>query len=114
MVKTKRDKNNIDFVNDGYSTEELKLKIVEIRNKYNISNLKEKDITEELKNNISTEYKFFKERYPFLFDMVIKIDMDFDRLNYMLRMRENIVNNNITFENASKKVGQDMYDEYMK
>jgi len=38
--------------------------------------------------------------------------MDMDRLRYMLNLREDIVNNNITFESASQKVGNDMYKLY--
>ena len=33
-MKTKRDKNNVDFIKDGYTNEELMEKITEIREKY--------------------------------------------------------------------------------
>ena len=46
--------------------------------------------------------------------MIIKRDFDKERLDYFLSMREKIINNNITQEKASIKIGQEMYDIYMK
>ena len=37
-----------------------------------------------------------------------------DRLYYMLELRKKIIDNKISFEDASKKVGNDMYEEYHK
>lgn len=113
MPKNKRDLSNTDFVTDGYTTEELNQKILEIRDKYEIEKLTE-PASNELKEKIKNEYKFFEERYPFLFEMIIKRDFDKERLDYFLSMREKIINNNITQEKASIKIGQEMYDTYMK
>ena len=50
-----------------------------------------------------------------LFEMVIRDgDFDWKSFNYMINMRNNIINNNMTSEEASKKVGQDWYDKYVK
>lgn len=109
-MKTKRDKNNVDFIKDGYTNDELMEKITEIREKYVLNENKlTKDVIEK---EIKVKYSFFNERYPFLFDMILKKDLDMSTLNYMLKMRNDIVNNNVTFEKASEKIGFDMYDKY--
>ena len=111
-MKRNRNKNNKDFVSDGYTTEKIIEIIDEIRINYNIANLEQ--IDDKTIKKIENNYKFFKERYPFLFDMTLKKEIDYTRLKWMLNMRENIIKNNITFENASKEVGQVMYNKYMK
>lgn len=110
-MKNKRDKNNVDFVKDGYTNEKILEIITEIRNKYNIENT---DITDDNKKDFEKNYKFFIERYPFLSDMSIKKDIDMNRLYYMLSLRQSIIDNKMSFEDASKKVGNDMFDEYHK
>jgi len=107
--------NNIDFITDGYTSEKLMEIIDEIRLKYDIINAKKiyKEGDKEY-IDIANNYKFFKERYPFLFDMILKPDMDKNKLNYLINMRENIVNNKISFEKASEKVGTTMYNEFHK
>ena len=40
--------------------------------------------------------------------------MNFDTLKYMLNLRDNIVKNKISFDDASKKVGQDIYTQYQE
>lgn len=110
-MKNKRDKNNVDFVKDGYTNEKLLEIISEIRQKYDIEN---DDISDDNKKDFENNYKFFIERYPFLSDMSIKKDIDMDRLYYMLALRQNIIDNKISFEDASKKVGNDMFNEYHK
>lgn len=110
-MKSKRDKNNVDFVKDGYTNEKLLEIIKEIREKYDINNT---DISAANKKDFENNYKFFIERYPFLSDMSLKKDIDMDRLYYMLTLRQNIIDNKISFEDASKKVGNDMFEEYHK
>ena len=110
-MKNKRDKNNVDFVKDGYTNEKLLEIITEIRKKYDIEN---DDISDDNKKDFENNYKFFIERYPFLSDMSIKKNIDMNRLYYMLALRQNIIDNKISFEDASKKVGNDMFNEYHK
>lgn len=111
-MKNKRDKNNVDFVKDGYTNEKLIEIIKEIRTKYNINNTDV--LTEDNKKDFENNYKFFINRYPFLSDMSLKKNIDMDRLYYMLELRKKIIDNKISFEDASKKVGNDMYEEYHK
>lgn len=110
-MKNKRDKNNVDFVKDGYTNEKLLEIIKEVREKYDIENT---DISDANKKDFENNYKFFIERYPFLSDMTLKKDIDMDRLYYMLALRQNIIENKISFDDASKKVGNDMFEEYHK
>jgi|TARA_B110000093_G_scaffold175024_1_gene208903 hypothetical protein len=109
-MKNKRDKGNVEFVKDGYTNVKLLEIIEEVRNKYNIDNID--NISDDDMKDFQKNYKFFIDRYPFLSDMSLKKDIDMNRLYYMLDLREKIINNRMTFENASKKVGNDMYQEY--
>jgi hypothetical protein len=110
-MKSKRDKENIDFVKDGYTSEKIIEVIKEVREKYNID---KNGITETYKKDYEEKYKFFIERYPFLSDMAVKKDINYDTLYYMLDLRNKIIDNTITFEDASKVIGNDMYDKYQK
>ena len=67
--------------------------------------------------NISKEnkFKFFIERYPMLFDMVTKeTGFEYSSLEYFLSMRDEIIKQRITSEEASKQVGQVWFDKYYK
>ena len=71
----------------------------------------------ELVNNITQveKFKFFIERYPMLFDMVTKeTGFEYASLEYFLSMREEIIKNKITSDEASKQVGQVWFDKYYK
>lgn len=71
----------------------------------------------QLVNNISQEekFKFFIERYPMLFDMVTKeAGFEYSSLEYFLSMRDEIIKQRITSEEASKQVGQVWFDKYYK
>ena len=71
----------------------------------------------DIVNNISREdkFKFFIERYPMLFDMVTKeAGFDYSSLEYFLSMRDEIIKQRITTEEASKQVGQVWFDKYYK
>lgn len=59
----------------------------------------------------------FAERYPALFNMACDPEFDssrMERLEYMLRMRDNVSSNKISQHNASVKVGENLYTEYVK
>lgn len=71
----------------------------------------------EIVNKISSDdkFKFFIERYPMLFDMVTKeTGFEYSSLEYFLSMREEIIKQRITSEEASKQVGQVWFDKYYK
>ena len=116
--KDKRQKtsDNHDFVKDGMETNEIKtivqdimLYIEENRNKMEF-----KDIINSLKDNING-VEFFEQRYPLLYEMVTREQgFEYRSLEYFLSMRENIIQNKITSEDASKVVGQVWFYKYCK
>jgi hypothetical protein len=101
-----------DFLKDGFTNEELVNTINDIlKRKNEISYKDDNDKFEKLK----TEFPKFSERYLMLFEMVIRDgEFDWNSFNYMINMRNKIINNNMTADEASKKVGQDWYDKYVK
>jgi len=108
----KRIKNNhTDFVNDGLPTNEIRSIVKNIREdiKQYVSNN-----DEDIMGNLEKKYPFFAKRYPMLFAMACKKD-DFDcnSLEYFLEMRDNIIANKITSEEASKEVGEKWFNKYV-
>ena len=101
-----------DFVKDGLTNEELIQTIKDIlKRKNEITYNDDNDKFEKLK----TEFSSFSERYLMLFEMVIRDgDFDWSSFNYMINMRNKIINDNMTSEEASEKVGQDWYDKHVK
>ena len=84
--------------------------IIRRRNDDEIKNLKEHDIFEKLYN----EFNKFSTRYPMLFEMAIRNDnFPWENLNYMLNMRNKIINDEMTAEGATKIVGQEWYEKYV-
>mgnify|MGYP000937070951 CR=1 FL=1 len=56
---------------------------------------------------------FFEERYPMLYAMVTKEEgFDYASLEYFLNMRNKIIKNELSVEEASKEVGQVWFDKY--
>jgi hypothetical protein len=104
-----------DFVSDGLDNESIRTIVRDIRSI--IQENAGKKTHANIVNSISEDakFKFFTERYPMLFDMVTKeVGFDFDSLEYFLSMRGEIINNNITSEEASKEVGQAWFDKFYK
>ena len=104
-----------DFLSDGLNNDAIRVIVKEI-----LSIIQEKKATtshKEIVNIITkdTKFKFFIERYPMLFEMVTK-DAVFDNesFEYFLSMRDEIIKNKITSEEASKEVGQVWFDKYYK
>lgn len=60
------------------------------------------------------KYPEFVENYPVLFEMSSKDDFDYNRFRYMIHLRDNIHNAKISQHDASAKVGQMLYDVYVK
>jgi hypothetical protein len=73
---------------------------------------------EELENNMKKTIEgitFFEERYPMLYNMVTKNKgFDYSSLEYFLNMRNKIIKNEMSSEQASKEVGQVWFDKYYK
>jgi len=103
-----------NFIKDGLSNEDIIITISKI-----ITRNKEDDIKklEDMKRYelLKSEFSFFSERYPMLFDLATRTDEDFNwtNLNYMLNMRNKIINDEITSENASKIIGNEWFNKYI-
>lgn len=114
--KKQKTSDNHDFVKDGMETNEIRtivqdimLYIEENRNKMEF-----KDIISSLKGNIN-RVEFFEQRYPLLYEMVTREQgFEYQSLEYFLSMRENIIQNKMSSEDASKVVGQVWFDKYCK
>jgi polyhydroxyalkanoate synthesis regulator phasin len=114
--KKQKTKDDHDFVKDGMETNEIRnvvqdimLYIEEKRNKMEF-----KDIITSLKDNIN-RVEFFEKRYPMLYQMVTKEEgFEYQSLEYFLKMREGIIQNQMTTDEASKIVGQLWFDKYCK
>lgn len=59
-------------------------------------------------------YPEFAERYPALFEMACTPGFDIQKLFFMLELRDKIDARERTVEDASKEVGQALFDEYVK
>ena len=114
--KKQKTHDDHDFVKDGMETNEIRnivqdimLYIEENRNKMEF-----KDIIATLKDNID-RIEFFEKRYPMLYQMVTKEEgFEYQSLEYFLKMREGIIQNRMTTDEASKIVGQQWFDKYCK
>lgn len=69
---------------------------------------------EQRKIIFSKRYKKFSENYATLFEMSCRPNIDMPKLEYMLTMRERVLKGKMSVDNASKHVGQTMFDEYVK
>jgi len=65
---------------------------------------------------LRTEYEDFSIAYPALFNLIIEEPDNFDlhRLIYMLNLKNSIDEKKTTFEQASSKIGQEYYNEFVK
>lgn len=114
--KKQKTHDDHDFVKDGMETNEIRnvvqdimLYIEENRNKMEF-----KEIIASLKDNIDS-VEFFEKRYPMLYQMVTKEEgFEYQSLEYFLKMREGIIQNQMTTDEASKIVGQQWFDKYCK
>ena len=59
-------------------------------------------------------YPAFKKEYPILYEKVCKNEIDDEKLEFMLQMLDMIHTNQTTQFDASAKVGQMLYDEYVE
>jgi hypothetical protein len=102
--------NNKDFVKDGMTSEDIKKTIRVIREYL------EKDskvsIEDRLKK-IELDNKFFIERYPMLYELSIRNTFNYEHLNYFLNMRDKVINDKISSEEASKVVGSEWFSKYV-
>jgi hypothetical protein len=105
----KQKTNDKDFVKDGLSTEDIKKTVKDIRFTIEYSKVKDSALVDKLKN----DYEFFSTRYPMLFDMAIRFDkFDYESFEYMINMREKVINDALSSKEASEKVGKEWFDKY--
>jgi len=98
-----------DFIKDGLDND----KIIEIIKKIrDVLDIKSND---EIIQNLKTEFSFFADRYPMLFDLSTRTDEPFnwEYLNYFLYMRNKIINDELTSEKASVIVGNEWYNKHI-
>ena len=117
-MSTERKRRKVaDFVKDGMETADIKTMVQDIvlymtENKTKYSSHDE--LLKEMKNSIEG-ILFFEERYPMLYAMVTKEEgFEYSSLEYFLGMRDKIINNKLSSEQASKEVGQVWFDKYYK
>ena len=60
------------------------------------------------------KYPAFAKRYPMLFKVACRPDFDRARLEHIFHMMGLVKNNTISYEDASKRFGQEMFDTYVK
>jgi hypothetical protein len=70
--------------------------------------------TAEKKLSLSKKYPEFEQRFPVLFESACDPTFDYARFTNMLRLRDQVLNNETTLESASKKVGQDLFNKYVE
>lgn len=117
-MSTERKRRKVaDFVKDGMETADIRAMVQDIV-LYITENKGKNSSHDELLNKMKKSIEgilFFEERYPMLYAMVTKEDgFEYSSLEYFLEMREKIVNNQLTSEQASKVVGQVWFDKYYK
>jgi hypothetical protein len=100
---------NKDFLLDGLTN----IQIIDIVQNIRIS-IDKYGSTENNINSLKIKYSFFEERYTSLFEMVtndLYNDKDF---HYMMNMRNKIINDQKTNEQASAEIGHKFHDKYQK
>ena len=106
-----------DFIKDGMESNDIKNLVQEIR-LYMTEKKNSFSSHEELLNSMKSSIEgllFFEERYPMLYAMVTKEEgFDYASLEYFLNMRNKIIKNELSVEDASKEVGQVWFDKYYK
>ncbi len=96
--------NDKTFLEDGLSTNEIRETIKQLRSLYK----------KKSKEELEKQFPFFTQRYNMLFELAITDNFNQEYLDYFLNKRDEIINNKISSEEASKKVGQEWFDKFVK
>jgi hypothetical protein len=114
--KAKMDDTSPEFVSDGLDTNEIRNIVQDIM--IIILNNKNKAKHEDIINNIKVQeerFKSFADRYPMLFDMITREEgFEYERFEYFLSKRDDIIKNKKPSDDVHKQVGQEMFDRYYK
>jgi len=105
-MSTKEDK---DFIKDGLNNDEIIETIKKIRAVIDVKS------NDEIVENLRKEHKFFYQRYPILFDISTRNTEPFnwEYLNYFLKMRTKIINDELTSDKASVIVGEEWFNKHI-
>lgn len=68
----------------------------------------------EKRNYCKRAYPDFVDRYPMLYEKVCEDNFDMERFKYMMSLKHQINTKKETVETASVKVGQKLFDIYIK
>jgi len=68
---------------------------------------------QEKKRLFARKYPDFAEACPHLFDMALEPGFDMARLEFMLRLRDQVQRKDTTFEDASSAVGNDLVEAFV-
>jgi len=102
-----------DFIKDGMTNEQIVETIIAVRKRNQEADIKGLNEMDKY-NKLKEEFEFFSDRYPMLFDMSTRDgEFDWSSLNYFLNMRNRIINNQMTSEEASQKVGKEWFDKFV-
>ena len=99
-------KRNASEIDGDFTNDEIKTIVEEIVT--DTGYLKDKE------RIFRNKYSCFAERYPMLFKMACSSDFDKDRFSYILEMMERVKSKEISYDNATKQFGQEMFDSYIK
>lgn len=102
--------SNKQFVEDGMTTADIRKTVNNIR-QY-IEKGGSTPLDDRIKK-LQDDHAFFVERYPMLFDMCVRPDFDFNNLNYFLQKRDEIIENKVSCDEASKQIGKEWFDKYV-
>lgn len=69
---------------------------------------------EQIETILKKKYTFLEETYRAIFNIVISDAYDFDKLSFMLNLAKNVENKEIDEYDASVKVGNVLYNQYVK
>lgn len=64
-------------------------------------------------HDIRETYRSFCIKYPKLVDKLVEPNMNQEQLNYILKMFDSVQNQHTSLENASKKIGKDIFEKYV-
>jgi len=105
--------DNKDFIKDGLGNDEIIETIKAILKRKQESDVKSlKDM--ERFEKVKVDFEFFADRYPMLFDLTLRDgEFDWNSLNYFLMMRQKIIDDKMTSEDASVKVGKEWFDKHV-
>lgn len=104
--------NDQDFVKDGLQTHDIRKIIKDIR-AYIATNKNTKS-NDEIVRKLKIDYEFFATRYPMLFSMATKQeDFDYTSLEYFLNMRDKVISNEMSVDQASVQVGEEWFKKHV-